>query len=106
MLEKNLSSAIEHFRIKPGEEVGRIEISSLSVGQVIRAHTVSGNQYLFEVTDPKAFMAHVVRCCYRPYAPRTGYRGERRVSPVFKIGWIINHDSSYTSEVERLILIK
>lgn len=92
MLEKASLEKIEQLRLMPGKEVVVLALATCEVGALIRVQTASDNTYLFEVTDPAAHRAHVVRCDARFGDPSSaGYRGERFVSPVFRIGEQIFH---------------
>ncbi|MEK7480525.1 MAG: hypothetical protein AAB604_00285 [Patescibacteria group bacterium] len=90
MLEKATLEEITKLRLAPGEEVTVLAVRHLAPGMVVRVTTKSpgkefGNCYLFEITDPKTYRAHVVRC--DPRGPDSlGYRGEKVVSIFFRIG--------------------
>ena len=100
MLEKATLEEITKLRLAPGEEVSVLPIVTVQRGTVMRVTTASGNHYLFEVTDPAAHRTHVVRCDARGPAS-SGDRGERLVSPLFRIGAGI----SYTSAVAGITVL-
>lgn len=91
MLEKASLEEIAKLRIMPGKEVAVLAIATCELGTLIRVQTFSGNHYLFEVTDPVAHRAHMVRCDSSRGHENFGYRGERIVSRVFRIGDQIFH---------------
>jgi hypothetical protein len=86
-----------------GQDVEEIAIRSVPTGQIIRIDTKSGNKYLFEVTDADAPRACVVRRDARPDA-ESGYRGERKVSALFKVGLSVVHNHAATTVVTRITL--
>lgn len=97
MLEKVSLEKIERLRLMPGKEVSVLAVRTVEPGTVVRVTTASGNCYLFEITDPVAHRAHVVRCDVRFGDPSSaGYRGERFVSRVFRIGEQIFHGATTT----------
>jgi hypothetical protein len=88
-----------------GKEIMQeIDIKKLRAGTVISAKTSSGNNYLFEVTNPEECKAKVTRLEVRPRASRTGDLGERVVTQVMRVGEPIFHNNSNTSEVTELEL--
>ena len=90
MLEKATWEEITLLRLAPGEEVTVLAVRDLALGTLVRVTTAfpgeqSGNCYLFEITDPKTYRAHVVRC--DPRGPNSaGYRGEKVISSLLRIG--------------------
>lgn len=105
MLENLEMKEVLKLREKKGREVQELSISDLKKGTLIRATTFSGNTYFFEVVDSQRCTAHVFRCDARPLCPKTGYRGERTVSEVFRVNAPIYHGESQTSWVWKLAII-
>lgn len=105
MLEKASLEEIAKLRHMPGKEVDILDVRTVELGTMVRVKTASWNHYLFEVTDPAAHRAHVVRCEERKYASTTGYRGERLISPIFRIGDQITHGGSITSAVDGITIL-
>ena len=105
MLETLPSRDYDHLRKIEAEKLQKIVLSEQLTGTIIQAHTVSGNCYLFEVTDPARNLAHVVRCDSRPKAKDTGYLGERKITPVLEVKEWICHGESNTSLVKSLSIL-
>lgn len=108
MLEKASLEEIVKLRLMPGKEVAVFVVKTVAMGTVVRVTTASGNHYLFEIADPAVHRAHVVRCDSRG-PDSSGYRGERVVSAVFRIGDKILHggakEISYTSAVAGITIL-
>lgn len=83
-----------------------IAINSLNLGTIVRAVTVSGHCYFYEIAMDGH--AYVFRCRTTEVVD-SGFRGLRRISPVLRVGDTIEHrgafgaDSfSHTSSVKEL----
>lgn len=59
-----------------GSKVDSVNVKDCKTSDIIRIHTVTGNRYLLEVSDPANRLAHVYRHERRGGAPN-GYRGQR-----------------------------
>lgn len=105
MLEKASAEKIAKLRRMPGKEVTAVAIATIESGIVIRVTTVSGNQYLFEVTDPAAHRAYVVR--YDSSGIGTfGYLGQQIISPVFHVKRKIVHGLACTLAVAGITILQ
>lgn len=105
MLENITQDLIDKLKNKEGENKERLLIPDVAKGSIIRVITQSGNIYFFEITKPEIGMAHVFCCESRQFAPKSGYRGERKVTKIFELGEQIFHDGSRTSPVKQITLL-
>ncbi len=106
MLEKLNSAQLGALQTAEGENVEQVSVGSLSKGTIVRVKTKSYNFYLFEITEPTYFTARVVRCEARQGICLDSYRGERLVSPKFRIGECVWHDHSRTSPIVEIAILK
>ena len=105
MLEKVDSGIAKKMTEGVRKEVKTLMVRDLTRGQLILVFTVSGNWYLFEMTNPQMQLAHVFRHDLADRL-RSGYLGEHRVSLVFEVGVPICHADSITSSVTKIFLLK
>jgi hypothetical protein len=106
VLERLNSVQIGALQTAEGETVEQVSVGSLSKGTIVRVNTKSDNGYLFEITEPTYYQAHVIRCEIRSGIFNDGYRGERTISPKFRIEDHVWHDGSRTSPVAKITILK
>lgn len=99
---------IEQFNPEAGEGriIKEVLISSLSVGDTVRATTISDAVYEFKITDPYKGLARVARLKSSSDDMRSGDLGEKQIlGEYFTVGEKIRHDRSITSPVKKLQII-
>jgi len=90
-----------------GEEVTKVTIGDLTEGDLISAVTKSGNNYLFEIVDPKNNIARVYIAASRDVVSN-GDQGKQQVDETFEVGKQIYYARrmSRTSAIRKLFLLK
>ena len=106
MLETAHTLDIVNLMARSGKASKSVDVGAVAVGTIINVRTYSGSSYLFEIVDPVACLAHVVRCPAPSSRFQSGYRGLRVVSRFFQTDKQILHGLSVTSPVEKIILLK
>ena len=106
LIENTHSPILAQLLIDAGVGMLRVHFDRLHNGNILRLHTKSGNIYLLEISDSAKSLAHVYRVNPGKHNARTGYLGNRHVSPSpLRLSDQLYHEHSCTSPIKKIFLL-